>query len=135
VKKAAEILREGTDVYSRTGGDTGKSVEYSHVSVMNAGYLPYYMYRQKNTVGNFENVGFCLPGTEGLYNILMMEELHSVFAVGAGAVTKLVSADRSHIDRIFSPKYPYEYLAPDAPTTADDKSAEKIRAFFAQYGA
>ena len=135
VKKAAEILREGTDVYSRTGGETGKSVEYSHVSVMNAGYMPYYLYRQKNTVGNFEDVGFCLPGTEGLYNILMMEELHSVFAVGAGAVTKLVSADRSHIDRIFSPKYPYEYLAPDAPTTADDKSAEKIRAFFAQYGA
>ncbi|MBE6657572.1 MAG: coproporphyrinogen dehydrogenase HemZ [Ruminococcaceae bacterium] len=130
VKKAAEILREGTDVYSRTGGETGKSVEYSHVSVTNAGYRPYYLYRQKNTVGNFENVGFCLPGTEGLYNILMMEELHSVFAVGAGAVTKLVSADRSHIDRIFSPKYPYEYLAADAPTTADTASADKIRQFF-----
>lgn len=130
VKKAAEILREGTDVYSRTGGETGKSVEYSHVSVTNAGYLPYYLYRQKNTVGNFENVGFCLPGTEGLYNILMMEELHSVFAVGAGAVTKLVSADRAHIDRIFSPKYPYEYLRADAPTTADTASAEKIRRFF-----
>ena len=132
VKKAAEILREGTDVYSRTGGETGKSVEYSHVSVANAGYRPYYLYRQKNTVGNFENVGFCLPGTEGLYNILMMEELHSVFAVGAGAVTKLVSADRTKIDRIFSPKYPYEYLNADAPTTADEKSAEQIRRFFAE---
>lgn len=134
VKKAASILRDGTDVYSRTGGETGKSVEYSHVSVANAGYVPYYLYRQKNTVGNFENVGFCLPGTEGLYNILMMEELHSVFAVGAGAVSKLVSADRKYIERIFSPKYPYEYLAPDAKTTAGDEAAEQTRRFFAQYG-
>jgi len=133
VKKAADILREGSDIYSRTGGDTGKSVEYSHVSVANAGYVPYYLYRQKNTVGNFENVGFCLPGTEGLYNILMMEELHSVFAVGAGAVTKLVSSDRSHIERLFSPKYPYEYLAQDAKTTADADAAVAVRAFFEQY--
>ncbi len=133
VKKAASILREGTDVYSRTGGETGKSVEYAHVSVANAGYVPYYLYRQKNTVGNFENVGFCLPGTEGLYNILMMEELHSVFAVGAGAVSKLVSADRKYIERIFSPKYPYEYLAPDAKTTAGAEAAEQTRGFFAQY--
>ena len=133
VKKAASILREGTDVYSRTGGETGKSVEYSHVSVANAGYVPYYLYRQKNTVGNFENVGFCLPGTEGLYNILMMEELHSVFAVGAGAVTKLVSPDRSYIERIFSPKYPYEYLAPDAKTTAGEDAAAQVRAFFEKY--
>lgn len=133
VKKAASILREGTDVYSRTGGETGKSVEYSHVSVANAGYLPYYLYRQKNTVGNFENVGFCLPGAEGLYNILMMEELHSVFAVGASAVTKLVSADRSYIERIFSPKYPYEYLEKDAKTTAGKEAAEQIHLFFDKY--
>lgn len=59
----------------------------------NAGYLPYYIYRQKNTVDNLENVGFALPGTEGLYNIYMMEEIHSIFAVGAGAVSKMVSRD------------------------------------------
>ncbi|MGM9625219.1 MAG: coproporphyrinogen dehydrogenase HemZ, partial [Eubacteriales bacterium] len=133
VKKAADILREGSDVYSRSGGETGKSVEYSHVSVANAGYAPYYLYRQKNTVGNFENVGFCLPGTEGLYNILMMEELHSVFAVGAGAVTKLVSPDRTHIERIFSQKYPYEYLREDSKTTADDIAAKQIKNFFENY--
>ncbi len=133
VKKAAQILRDGTDVYSRTGGDTGKSVEYSHVSVMNGGYTPYYLYRQKNTVGNFENVGFCLPGTEGLYNILMMEELHSVFAVGAGAVSKLVSGTRDHIERFSSPKYPYEYLAENAETTVSPAAEEKIRTFFETY--
>jgi oxygen-independent coproporphyrinogen-3 oxidase len=75
--------------------------------------VPYYIYRQKNTVGNFENVGYCLEGAEGLYNIYMMEEIHSVFAAGAGAVTKLVNEDRTHIKRIAMPKYPYEYLNPE----------------------
>ena len=73
------------------------------------------MYRQKNTVGNFENVGLATDGNEGLYNIYMMEEVHSIFAAGAGAVTKAVDympADGSKpfIKRYFNDKYPYEYL-------------------------
>ena len=68
----------------------GKCVDYSQIKAQQAGYSPYYMYRQKNTVGNFENVGFALDGTEGRYNIYMMEEVHTILAVGAGAVTKLV---------------------------------------------
>jgi oxygen-independent coproporphyrinogen-3 oxidase len=73
------------------------------------------MYRQKNTVGNFENVGFSLPGYEGRYNIYMMEEVHSILSAGAGAVTKLVNlgipdSKKPVIKRIFNPKYPYEYL-------------------------
>ena len=110
VKKASDFLRNGTEVYSITGGETGKSVDYSQVAAGIAGYVPYYIYRQKNTVGNFENVGYSLPGAEGLYNIYMMEEVHSVFAAGAGAVTKLVAKDRSVIKRTSMPKYPYEYL-------------------------
>ena len=110
VKKASDFLRNGTEVYSRTGGDAGKCVDYSQIKVQQAGYIPYYMYRQKNTVGNYENVGFSLPEHEGLYNIYMMEEVHSVFAAGAGAVTKLVAKDKSVIKRTSMPKYPYEYL-------------------------
>ena len=113
VKKAADILKTGNQVYSRNGGDAVKSVDYSQVKAGLAGYVPYYIYRQKNTVGNFENVGYCLEGAEGLYNIYMMEEIHSVFAAGAGAVTKLVNEDRTHITRIAMPKYPYEYLNPE----------------------
>ena len=72
-----------------------------------------------NTVGNLENVGFSLEGHEGLYNIFMMEEVQSIFAVGAGAVTKLVKAGKNgendvRIERIFNPKYPYEYLKNDS---------------------
>ncbi len=122
VKNAADIRRGEETPYSITGGDAAKSVEYSQLRTKNAGYRPYYMYRQKNTVGNLENVGYAMEGHEGLYNILMMEELHSIFAAGAAAVTKLVSRGEEGnsptlIRRIFTPKYPYEYL----------RNAEKIR--------
>ena len=118
VKKAADILREGHDIYSLRGGEAGTCVDYSQIKAQEEGYFPYYMYRQKNTVGNFENVGFAREGTEGRYNIYMMEEVHSIFAVGAGAVTKLVhirpkNPKDTKIIRIAPPKYPYEYLRSD----------------------
>lgn len=109
VKKASDILREDADIYSRTGGDTLKSVDYTQLRSKSAGYIPYYIYRQKNSMGNLENVGFCLPGAEGLYNIFIIEEVHSIFAIGAGASTKMVGGGK--IKRAFMPKYPYEYLA------------------------
>ncbi len=111
VKKAADIIRSESTIYSRTGGDTGKSVDYSQLQASFHGYVPYYIYRQKNAVGNLENVGFSQKGAEGLYNIFMMEEIHSIFGVGAGAVTKFVTPRKNHIERVFMPKYPYEYLA------------------------
>ncbi len=74
-----------------------------------AGYMPYYMYRQSRSLGNLENVGWCKPGRECLYNVFMMEECHTVLAVGAGAVTKLKEYGVNNIDRIFNYKYPYEY--------------------------
>ena len=115
VKKSAEILQKDSKIYDIRGGDTGKCVDYSQIKSMHEGYKPYYMYRQKNTVGNFENVGLATEGNEGLYNIYMMEEVHSIFAAGAGAVSKAVDyrpADGSKpfIKRFFNDKYPYEYL-------------------------
>lgn len=125
VKKSAEILRRNSNVYSARGGDAGKCVDYSQIKAHQAGYIPYYMYRQKNTVGNYENVGFSMPGHEGLYNIYMMEEIHSIFAAGAGAVTKLVDHTESckskrSIERLFQQKYPYEYLTEDRSASFAD---------------
>ena len=115
VKKSAEILQKDSKIYDIRGGDTGKCVDYSQIKSMHEGYKPYYMYRQKNTVGNFENVGLATEGNEGLYNIYMMEEVHSIFAAGAGAVTKAVDympvdGSKPYIARYFNEKYPYEYL-------------------------
>ncbi len=111
VKKSAEILKDG--VFDRDGIDAAAAVRYSEEALISAGYYPYYMYRQKNTVGNLENVGYAKPGFDGLYNVYMMEEVHSIFACGASSVTKFVSLPANgevKIERIFEPKYPYEYL-------------------------
>lgn len=118
LKNASELVARGPEVYSMRGGDTGKCIDYSQITCQHEGYVPYYMYRQKNTVGNYENVGYALPGTEGRYNIYMMEETHTILAAGAGAVSKLVDykpADggKPVIERLFNSKYPYEYLAED----------------------
>lgn len=128
VKKAADIVRSESTIYSRTGGDTGKSVDYSQLQASFHGYIPYYIYRQKNAVGNLENVGFSQKGAEGLYNIFMMEEIHSIFGCGAGAVTKLVAQEGGRIERIFMPKYPYEYLAMEAD--AQIERQRKIADFY-----
>ena len=118
VKKSSELLKRDSSVYSLRGGSVGKCVDYSQIKADQAGYIPYYMYRQKNTVGNYENVGFALKGHEGYYNIYMMEEIHSIFAAGAGAVGKLVdntveNCNKRDIERLFHQKYPYEYLVED----------------------
>lgn len=61
------------------------------------GHSPYYLYRQKNMAGNFENVGYAKPDAAGIYNILIMEEKQSILALGAGATTKIVTG--GHIER------------------------------------
>lgn len=111
IKKAADILQTERDIYNRSSIDTVKSVDYSQLKTKLAGYSPYYMYRQKNTSGNLENVGFSLDGHEGIYNVLIMKETHSIFACGAGAVTKIVKDGGKKIKRFFMPKYPFEYLS------------------------
>ena len=76
-----------------------------------AGYVPYYLYRQKNTLQNLENIGWCKPGYEGYYNIYIMEEVHSILSAGAGGSTKLRQPGcGEHIERIFNYKYANEYI-------------------------
>ncbi|MGN1096192.1 MAG: radical SAM protein, partial [Eubacteriales bacterium] len=131
VKNAADFSKIKSEIYRKNIRDVSKCVDYSQIAVKNAGYLPYYIYRQKNSVGNLENVGFSLPGTEGKYNIYMMEELHSIFAVGAGAVSKLVSPEKTKIKRIFEYKYPYEYLS-DSESQKRSEKRETIRKFYSE---
>ncbi len=135
IKKSAEVLRQNSNIFSARGGDVGKCVDYSQIKTDQAGYIPYYMYRQKNTLGNYENVGFSKPMYEGLYNIYMMEEIHSIFAAGAGAVGKLVDntgrcCNKREIERLFHQKYPYEYLKEDK----NEAFAEAAIRFYTERG-
>ena len=128
IKNAASMRFIGDGFYDPQGEFARESVEYARNRLKGAGYSPYYLYRQKNTVGNAENTGYTLPGKENLYNVLMMEEHSTVFACGAGSITKLVSPKRDDILRHAFPKYPFEYLSQDKGLGYDE-----AKAFFAKF--
>ena len=124
LKKGSRIMLEGTDIPS--GADVAEMLGHASRRLRECGYAPYYLYRQKFTSGGFENIGWSLPGHEGIYNICMMEELCTVLALGGGGVTKLVSRD-GRIERIFNAKYPQEYIMQADRTVSKFK---KISEFF-----
>lgn len=79
------------------------------------GYEPYYMYRQKNAQGsgtgaNQENIGYARPQKEGIYNILIMEEKHTILALGAGATSKFVFQDENRMERVENVKSLLDYI-------------------------
>ena len=101
-----------------------KMITYSYNKLKERGYVPYYIYRQKNMLGNFENVGYCKPGTACRFNIESMEELNSVIAVGAGAISKRVFRMEKRIQRSANVKDIREYLS-----RVDEMVARKIELF------
>lgn len=73
-------------------------------------YYPYYLYRQKNMLGNLENIGYAEKGNESLYNILIMEEKQTIIGLGSGAVSKLVDPKTGEIQSLPNPKEPNTYV-------------------------
>ncbi len=93
LKRAAGMhrwLEEHPDIKSI---NTPEMMEIAAQAAADAGMVPYYLYRQKNMAGNFENIGYAKPGKFGIYNILIMEEQQSIAAVGAGTISKAVLPD------------------------------------------
>jgi oxygen-independent coproporphyrinogen-3 oxidase len=90
--------------------EAAQMIDFAYSELKSNGYNPYYMYRQSKSLGNLENTGYAKEGFECLYNIFMMDETHSVFAAGAGGVTKLKKGSYNNIERIYNYKYPYEYI-------------------------
>lgn len=106
-------------------------LSYAQNKLWNEGYEPYYMYRQSKCLGNLENVGWAKKDYDCLYNVYMMEECHTVLAVGAGAVTKLKAPLSTEIERIFNYKYPYEYISGFDEIISRKK---QIGEFYSKYG-
>ena len=98
-------------------------LEDAETALRKAGYLPYYLYRQKYMSGSFENVGWCKPDYVGLYNIYMMEELHSIISLGGGGMTKINLAG-GKLERFHNPKFPQQYIE-----RIDDVLKQKDAAF------
>lgn len=108
LKKGSRLMMEREGLPS--GEDTAAMLDYAWPRLWQAGQEPYYLYRQKYMTGALENIGWCKPGFEGLYNICIMEELHTILALGAGGSTKLTDPATGKIVRITNPKYPTEYI-------------------------
>lgn len=108
IKRAADLSGNPADTAGREA--VSAMLDGAGARLTEAGYAPYYLYRQKFTAGGFENVGWCQPGMESLYNVYMMEELQTIVSLGAGAVSKRVNPATGKITRFANPKYPTEYL-------------------------
>ena len=111
VKRASRLKMEaaGAVQFDLSPEEASRVMDIASDGAARMGLFPYYLYRQKNMAGNLENVGFCRPGTEGLYNILIMEEIHSIVALGAGTVTKGVFPD-GRIERVENVKMVEDYV-------------------------
>ncbi len=107
-------LKKGADLFEKRGGLPSQQaveemVRTADETLSSAGYAPYYLYRQKYMSGSLENVGWARDGDVCLYNIYMMEELHSILAFGGGAVSKRMLSP-TKLERQCNPKYPKEYV-------------------------
>ena len=109
IKRAAR-LNLFKDTYEEMGLENSAEImDLTYESCQEQGLLPYYLYRQKNMAGNFENVGYAKPDKAGIYNILIMEEKQSIVAAGAGASTKMVYPG-GRIERIENVKDVGQYI-------------------------
>lgn len=106
IKRAANLFEKAGE---NNKNPAAEMVSYSIEKLLANGYLPYYMYRQKNTVDNLENIGYSKKGFESFYNIFIMDETQTILGVGCAASTKLVYPN-GKISRIHNYKFPYEYI-------------------------
>ena len=125
LKKGSRILTEGLTIPGPEA--VSEMLDYAAPVLRQAGYAPYYLYRQKYMSGSFENVGWSKSGAECWYNIDIMSELCSILSFGAGGSTKMVEPGTNHIERVFNLKYPKEY------TERPEKGLANQAAFAAFY--
>jgi oxygen-independent coproporphyrinogen-3 oxidase len=110
--KRASRLKETIDKYDLTKDITiRKMIDMVYKEAKSMKLNPYYMYRQKNMVGNYENVGYCSKGLECIYNIEIIEEAQSIIALGAGTVSKIVYKQQNRIERIENVKNVEQYIS------------------------
>ncbi len=107
-------LKKGADLFEKRGNlpgweEAAQMVEYANETLRSLGYKPYYLYRQKYMSGSFENVGWSRDGRDCLYNIYMMEEMHTILSLGGGGMNKVNLPDGS-LQRFHNPKFPEQYI-------------------------
>ncbi|MDF2889277.1 MAG: Coproporphyrinogen dehydrogenase [Lacrimispora sp.] len=111
IKRAARLnmFKEEYGDLKITG--TQEMIDLTASYARSMGQEPYYLYRQKNMAGNFENVGYSVPGKACIYNILIMEEKQTIAACGAGTSTKVVFPSENRLERVENVKDVEQYIA------------------------
>ncbi len=107
-------LKKGADLFEKrsglsTAGEVSAMVDYANETLRGLGFKPYYLYRQKYMSGSFENVGWSRDELDCLYNIYMMEEIHTILSLGGGGMNKINFPDGS-LKRFHNPKFPEQYI-------------------------
>ena len=107
-------LKKGADLFEKrvslpTPEDVTEMVAYANETLSGLNFKPYYLYRQKYMSGSFENVGWSRDGLDCLYNIYMMEEVHTILSLGGGGMNKVNFPDGS-LKRFHNPKFPEQYI-------------------------
>ena len=119
-------LKKGADLFERreslpSGEAVTEMVRYAESLLRGKDYKPYYLYRQKYMSGSFENVGWSRDGLDCLYNIYMMEEIHTILSLGGGGMNKVNLPDGS-LRRFHNPKFPEQYIEM-LPSVLEQKDA------------
>lgn len=111
IKRAARLNMFREEYGGLKIQNTPEMIELSAACAREMGMEPYYLYRQKNMAGNFENVGYSLPGKACIYNILIMEEMQTIAACGAGTTTKVVFPSENRRERCENVKEVEQYIS------------------------
>lgn len=108
-KRASEMTRNKEKYQVAGRNEAERMMDMAKDWTRENGYAPYYLYRQKNILGNLENVGYSLPGQESLYNIIIMEEVQTIIGIGCGAASKFIDPKTGKIIHLANPKDPKSY--------------------------
>lgn len=111
IKRAARLNMFREQYGDLKISNTPEMIDLSAACAREMGMEPYYLYRQKNMAGNFENVGYSLPGKACIYNILIMEEMQTIAACGAGTTTKVVFPSENRRERCENVKEVEQYIS------------------------
>lgn len=109
-KRASEMTRNKDKYKVADRGTVEQMMKLGEQWNAENGYEPYYLYRQKNILGNLENVGYAKPSEESIYNIVIMEEVQTIIGVGCGASSKFIDPTTGKITQFYNPKDPAAYI-------------------------
>ena len=108
-KRASEMTKNKHKYKVASREEIGTMMDHAVKWTKDHGYAPYYLYRQKNILGNLENVGYSLKGQDSIYNIMIMEEQQTIIGIGCGAASKFVHPSTRKITHFANPKDPKSY--------------------------